>query len=216
MRSPHLLTAATIAGCALALTACGGTTRVASQLHGSSIAPKVTPPSASLITEKEINVLPTSSPRRSFFSMWSDLQWQSWPEALSYYHTGLILRIGEVKLLQVLKFEASLYRTTKPRVEEESTQGPRVTIRYIPSAAKSDSSSAAVYLPTSVTWEKVNGQWIIYYDSGLNSALRAWAQAEAQQTIDPTALTPSPRAVVAGIHAGELQDQYLASAVSKP
>ncbi len=212
MRRSRLLIATAVVGCAVVLNACGGTAekKIASKLGEHSVAPKVTPPAATLISEREITALPQSSPRRALLSMWSDLQWQSWTDALSYYQVGLVKQVGVTEFLQAWKFNAATYRTAKPKIEGETIQDGHITIRYLLSGSQVEST------PSSITWEKANGQWIIYYDSSLDTTLRTWAQAEAQQAINnPHARTLSSRAITAGVHAGEIQDQYLASQLTK-
>jgi hypothetical protein len=205
-RSP-LVIAAVIVGCAAVLNACGSTAqkKIASRLGEHSIAPNVTPPAATLVSAREIAALPPSSPRRALFSLWSSLQWQAWPDALSYYNAGLVKQIGTVNLVQAWKFNAATYRAAKPHVEAEAVHGRRVTIRYVLSG------SNAAPIPSAITWEKINGRWTVYYDSGLDNALRAWAQAEAQQAIGPSTTKLSRRAIAAGRRAGEMQDRYLAT-----
>jgi hypothetical protein len=211
MRRLRLVITAAVVGCAVVLNACGGTAgkTIATRLGEHSIAPKVAPPAAMLISGREIAALPPSSARRALFSLWSSLQWQAWPDALSYYKAGLIKQIGVVDLLQAWKLNAATYRTEKPHVEAEATQNGRVTIRYILSGSQTAS------VPSSITWEKVNGKWIVYYDSSLNNVLRTWAQTEAQQAISPDTTKLSRRAIAAGIRAGEIQDRYMAIRLAK-
>lgn len=210
MRRSLLVTAAAVVGCVV-LNACGGTAgkTIASGLGEHSIAPKVAPPAATLISGREIAALPPSSARRALFSLWSSLQWQAWPDALSFYGAGLIKQIGVVDLLQAWKFNAPMYRTAKPHVEAETTHDRRVTIHYVLSGSKIAST------PSASTWEKVNGKWIVYYDSSLDNVLRTWAQAEAQQAINPNTTKLSHSAIAAGVRAGEIQDRYLAAQLDK-
>jgi hypothetical protein len=209
-RSPLVITAA-IVGCAVILNACGGTAgkTIAGQLGEHSIAPKVAPPAATLINGREIAALPRSSSRRALFSLWSSLQWQAWPDALSYYKVGLIKQIGAVNLMQAWKFNASMYRTTKPHVEAATTRNGRVTIHYVLSGSKITPT------PSAITWEKVNGKWIVYYDSSLDNVLRTWAQAEVQQAINPNTTKLSRSALTAGVRASKIQDRYLAAQLDK-
>lgn len=211
MRRSRLVIAAAVVGCAVVLNACGSTAekKIASQLGEHSIAPKVAPPAATLISEREIAALPQSSPRRALLSLWSSLQWEAWPDALSYYQAGLIKQIGVVNLLQAWKFNAATYRTTKPKIEGETTRGGHVTIRYLPSGSQIAST------PSSIAWERVNSRWIVYYDSGLDNTLRGSAQVAAQQAINPRTTTLSPRALAAGARAGEIQGRYQRSQLTK-
>lgn len=210
MRRSSLAIAVATLGCIALLAACGSTAgkKIASRLGEHSIATHVAPPAAALITGREIAALPQSSAQRALFSLWSNLQWESWPDALSYYQPGLIRQIGAVQLLQAWKFNAAMYRTSKPHIESVTPDAGQVTIRYLLS------KSNAAPVPSTITWERVNGKWTVYYDSSLDSALRAWAQAEAQQKISPGTTKLSPRAVAAGIRAGEIQDRYLAGRVT--
>jgi hypothetical protein len=211
MRGSRLLTMAAIVGCVMILNACGSAAekKTASQLGGHSIAPKVAPLAAALIGQREIAALPPSSPRRALLSLWSSLQWQAWTSALSYYQAGLIEQVGTPDLLQAWKFNAVMYRTTKPKIEDETTEDGRITIRYVLSGSRTDAT------PTASTWEKVSGRWVIYYDSSLDDVLRSWAQAEAQRAINPNTTALSPSAVTAGVHASEIQGRYLASHLTK-
>jgi hypothetical protein len=211
MRRSQLVIAAAVVGCAVGLNACGGTAekKIASKLGEHGIAPKVAPPAATLISEHEIAALPQSSPRRALLSLWSSLQWEAWPDALSYYQAGLIKQVGVVALLQAWKFNAATYRTTKPKIEGETTQDGRITIHYLLSGSQIAST------PSSIVWERVNSRWIVYYDSSLDNTLRGWAQAEAQQAINPKTTTLSPRAIAAGVHAGEIQGRYQKSQLDK-
>lgn len=194
--------------CVVILAGCGGSaSKIASQLGTRSITPRVSPPPTSLMSGREISAAPADSARRAFLAMWSALQWQSWLDAISNYQAGLVRQIGQEKLVQAFEFNATLYRATKPKVEGETSNGSRVTVRYVITPPQSEP------VPSSITWERVEGRWMIYYDPALDSALRLWAQEQTQQTIDPGAATPSPKAIEAGVHASELQERYLAGQI---
>ena len=207
MPRPTLLIPASTMTCVLVLAACSGTAakHVSQQLSQHSIAPHVEPLPASLVTTREIASAPLGSPRRAFLSMWSDLQWQSFMDATSYYPVPLIDYIGATNILQAFEFNAAFYRTNKPHLEGEMTNGAQVIVRYVLTGLN------AQIVPTSITWIKVDGRWMVYYDPELDSALASWAQSETQQAIDPAATTPSPRAVAAGSRLAGAQGRYLAS-----
>lgn len=202
----HLI-GAPIMMCALVLAACSGTaaTHASQQLGQRSIASHVAPPSSSLVSTRDIASAPLASPRRAFLSLWSDLQWQALTSAISYYPTPLRDYIGSVTILQAFEFNAPFYRTSKPKIESETTNGAQVAVRYTLTGVN------APLVPTSITWTKVGGRWMVYYDPELDSALASWAQSETQQAINPAASTPSPQAVAAGIRLGGAQIRYLAS-----
>jgi len=207
MQPPRLLIAAPMMTCALVLAACGSTAakHVNQELGQHSIAPHVEPLPSSLVSTHDIASAPLGSPRRAFLSMWSDLQWQSLTSAMSYYPEPLRDYIGSASILQAFEFNAAFYRANKPQVEGEITNGSQVIVRY------ALTNTNAQLTPTSITWIKVDGRWMVYYDPELNSALASWAQTETQQVINPTASTPSPRAVAAGIRLAGAQSRYLAS-----
>jgi hypothetical protein len=191
---------------ALALGGCGSAAgkRVTQQLAQHSIAPAVRGLPSATITNSEIQAAPSGSPSRAFLSMWSDLQWQSWPGALSYFPVGMIDYIGGADVLQAFEFNAALYRTSKPKIEEQSTTAGRATIRYV-------LMGKTPAVPMSIVWTKVEGRWMVYYDAELNGVLASWAQVQTQQALDPTATTPSAQALAAGARLEGAQSRYLAS-----
>jgi hypothetical protein len=204
MRSHKGLIVLMIAGSAIAIGACGGnTSRTAEQLGSHSIATGVAPPTADLITTREVNVTYPSSASRAFLSMWSSLQWQDWTDAISYYSPGLRQYIGSASLIQALEFNAVRFRTAKPKIESTAYTNGHTTLRY-----RLQGAQAGNY-PSSITWGKSGGQWTIYYDPSLDSMMTGWAQAQTQQTSTPLSATTTARALAAGIHAGRLQSEYL-------
>jgi hypothetical protein len=191
---------------AVGLGGCGSSTgkRVSQQLEQRSIAPVVRGLPAALVTGSEIRSAPSGSPDRAFLSMWSDLQWQSWSTVLPYYSTGMVAYIGAAALLQALEFNAALYRTTRPRIEEQPAANGQVTLRYV-------LTGKTPPVPMSIVWAKTGGHWTIYYYPELNGVLASWAQVQTQQELDPTATKPIAKALAAGISLGGAQSRYLAS-----
>jgi hypothetical protein len=200
-----------IAALACALTGCGASDgkRVSQELARQSIAPAVQALPSALISTRELAAAPAGSPMRAFLSMWSDLQWQSWPSALSYYQPGLVHYIGTSAMLDAFEFDGALFRTSKPKIDGESQFGAtRVTIRYVLSSA---TPAASAPVPNSITWSQIGGQWEVAYYPELDGILASWAQTQAQQQIDPTAVTPSPGALAAGIRIEGAQSRYFAT-----
>jgi hypothetical protein len=169
----------------------------------SSIATRVKPPREMLVHQADIEQAPAGSASRAFLSFWSTLQWQSWPEALTYYSPELRRSIGAPRLLEALKFEAATYRSNKPELQGESTRKGRTAVRFQLVSSAGDTSFS------SKTWQRVGGEWTIVYDSNLDQALRNWAQNRTQLTTDPEAKTSSAAALRAGIEAGEAQSGYV-------
>jgi hypothetical protein len=207
MRRRSLVIASVSVGYAVAIVACGGAAErtIKSDLGERSIAPKSAPPVTRAIGLREIDATPPSSAQRAFLSMWSDLQRRSWNDAMSSYQAGLIAQIGRSNLLRALEFNALLFRTAKPTLEGQTSNSGRVTIHYAVSGPQVRRFEA------SITWSQENGRWIVYYDPILDLVLRAWAQAQAQEKIDPNARKPSQQAIAAGIRAAETQERYLGS-----
>lgn len=202
MRPLRPLSALAVTSCVTILAACGGSaSKVGEQLAKHSISPKVSPVPAAVVSNAEIAATPVSSPQRAFLNMWSELQWQSWTEAIAHYQPGLVRAIGAARMLQALAFEASLYRTSKPVLHGQTRRHGLVTIRYTLAGAK------ALVVPSSITWQREAGHWVVYYDPSLDNILRSWAQA--QQTSSAPGASASAQVLAAGVKATELQSRYL-------
>jgi hypothetical protein len=187
--------------CAL-VTACGSDPKRAERLAGKTLAGTTVPPERTLITQSAINDRPAGSPERRLVSLWSDLQWQSWREALGYYSPALLEFAGASKISSALRNQATYFRAVKLTVTDTVAHGTDQTVRYTLTDARGVTS------PQSTTFERQGAVWYIVYDSYLDEALRVWAQNRAQQTVDPNAKTPSRQAVVAGTQASELQADF--------
>lgn len=183
----------------------GGGTDNAREVGQRSIAPKVAPPAKALIEQADIERAAGASASEAFLRFWSSLQWQAWPEALSYYSPSLQAYVGAARIVEALKFQTTFFRASKPILRGESSRRGKTSVRY------EIVDAAGVSTLSSTTWRRENGEWVIVYDSNLDGALRGWAQSRSQQTTDPRAKEPSAQGLEAGIKAGEAQSGYLAN-----
>lgn len=141
-------------------------------------------------------------------SFWSDLQYQSWAEAVTYYSPAFREFLGTAKLIGAKKVGASLFPLTKPVVVSATEDGGDTTIHYslvLPEGTKELGST---------TWRKEGGNWAMIYDSQLDPELNQYArnQVEIEEngavSTDPTE-APSAAASRAGVEASHLQAEFL-------
>lgn len=187
---------------AVALIGCGSSSNKPDAVEGTSIADGVRAPSKTEITGKDLKRFDQAAASRAFMGFWSDLQWQSWIEALDRYSPGLQRVVGDRNIYEALKHQAPFYRSVKPSVESESTRDGLTTIRY------SYSQSGDRKLNSTI-WRREGGRWKMVFDGFLDTALESWAQFRVQQTTSPRATAPTKQAIKAGVEASELQGRYL-------
>ena len=167
-----------------------------------------------LISTKEIETSPAGSPERAFLSFWSDLQYQSWAEAATYYSPALREFIGTAELIGAKKVDASLFPLIKPTVLDATESARDTTVRYsilLPEGTKELGST---------TWRKEGGNWEMIYDSRLDPELNQFARNQVEIEEDGALSTdateaPSAAAAQAGVEASHLQAEFLETALRK-
>lgn len=197
---PALVATACMAGCGGTVKQEGQELRAQSLLAGSPAVARA------LVTDKEIAKYAPSSVQRAFLSFWQALQFHSWREALSWYETGLQQFIGPQKIMDGLETLASYYRAVKPAIYDVKSTGFGTTeVRYlgVPPAGPTGLET--------VEWHRVGGAWRIQFDSFLSQGLVSYAEEAEQDLIDPSAQTPSRRAIRLAEESGHLQAGYLAT-----
>jgi hypothetical protein len=102
----------------------------------------------------------------------------------------------------VLEFEGSTFRSFKPVLRGETAFDGRITVRYTLSGPQ------ARVAPTSITWQRENGQWVVYYDPTLDAEMRSWSMAQLQEGQSTAKL--STRMASLALRAAELQSHYIA------
>ncbi|MBS1860579.1 MAG: hypothetical protein JSS68_02595 [Actinobacteria bacterium] len=165
-----------------------------------------------LLTTKEIQKYPPGSAERAFLSFWSDLQYQSWAEAATYYSPGLREFVGTAKIVGAKKVDASTFPLVKPVIAGTTDDGDTTTIRY------------SIVLPEGTTelgstsWRKEGGNWEMTYDSRLDPELNQFArnQVEIEENgavSSDASQPPSAAAAQAGVEASHLQAESLEEAL---
>ncbi|MBS0548335.1 MAG: hypothetical protein JSR24_11335 [Proteobacteria bacterium] len=164
-----------------------------------------------LVTTKEIQEYPSGSVERAFLSFWSDLQYQSWVEAASYYSSAMREFVGTAQIVGAKKVDASNFPLIKPEIADTTEDGKTTTIRY------------SILLPEgtrelgSTSWRKEDGNWEMVYDSRLDPELNQYArnQVEIEEhgaTSSDANQPPSAAAARAGVEASHLQAEFLEQA----
>ena len=182
---------------------CGSNKSSSRALAERSVIDSAPPLREVLITERDLARERAGTTRKAFLGFWQALQYQAIAEALDDYHPRLIEVVGAEEIAEALKGQAAYFRSVKPRITGVRERDGRETLLY------EVKDISGVETPRSITWQRVNGSWHIYYDSFLDGAIRDAVQNGAQVAIDPRAQTPSPRAVQAGYNASRLQSLYL-------
>ncbi len=187
---------------ALAVGGCGNKDAAPETEKRASIAAPVRAPASTEITAADLRRVKPQTASHAFLEYWSDLQWQDWVSALGRYSPGFRRVVGTSKILEALKYQASFYRSVKPKIERESTRQALTTVRY------SFDTSGTRRLSSTIL-RKQDGRWTLVFDVLLNGALQSWAQTRTQQLTAPGAAKPTKEALKAGIEASELQARYL-------
>jgi len=190
---------------AVLVAGCGSSAQShnARQLENASILSGTAPLSERLVKQSEIESASDTAAVRTFLQLWSLLQFQAWDQAEEVFQPGLRSTIGPSLLAEALAADVIVWQATKPHI---------VTTRAIDSKARitflARGETGAV-IPTSISFERTNGSWLVSYLPLLDWALQRTAQTQAQARIAPLATKPSAEAVRQGFAASVLQSTYL-------
>jgi hypothetical protein len=160
-----------------------------------------------LLAPSELTHFPPGSVQRAFLNFWSDLQFQSWADAVAYYDPGFRDFVGTAAVIGAKKLNGSNYPLLKPEIARVGNGRGETTVYYTLRLADGSKELA------SVTWRKEGGNWQIVYDSRLNSELaqleqdRVEIEKNGSLPTDPNQ-PPSPAAARAANGASELQARF--------
>jgi hypothetical protein len=135
--------------------------------------------------------------------LWSRLQFQSWEQAERLFQPGLRDAIGASLLAQALESDLIVWQATKPKIISAHSTGATAVVMFLAH------SETGVVTPTSISFERTDGHWLVSYFSLLDEALQRTVQTRAQAQIEPLATKASPEAVRQGFNAAALQSSYL-------
>lgn len=172
-------------------------------MQTTSVIAKNDPVKRFLVSQSEIERAPSGSVRRAFLQYWSDLQFQAWDTAAQTFEPDLRRYIGKDALMRALANQGSSYRSSRPDIVATTTNGSKALIRYFRIGTQDTA-------PTSISWVRANGRWMVAYDPLLDQALGDLRQLETQQNINPLEQKPLPAAVRAGTRARKVQSQFAA------
>lgn len=199
--------AATVAllTCATAALGCSSSAlkRQAQQLQSTSVLSKTAPLSERLVKPSEIASASDAAATRTFLQLWSLLQFQAWDRATLLFEPGLRNAIGPSLLAQALEDYVIVWQGTKPQIISARATGDKSLITFM------SRNEAGDLMPGSISFQRVEGRWLVYFFSLLDPAIERTVQLRAQARIDPLATKPSPEAVRQGLAAGPLQSNYL-------
>jgi hypothetical protein len=196
---------------ALPIAGCGQEAQKsqAQKLQNAGVLSNTAPLDQRLITQSEIASAPDTNGARTLLQLWSLLQYQAWDRAAQMFQPGLQKAIGTSLLLQALEQGVLVWQATKPRIVSTT---PAHGASWIAFLTRDEHDSV---VPASISLQGGPGKWQVSYFSLLNGALARSVQLQVQAALDPLATKPNPEAVRQAIHAGTLQDAYLAKQESE-
>lgn len=159
-----------------------------------------------LISAREVADTRSGSPERAFLRFWSNLQYESWLVAISFFRPPLVDAIGDDRLIGTLSVHREYFRLTKPVFRGRVRAGRDYVTRYLAPV-----SVGGPPVPLSITWRRDGRTWRIHHVPQLDEMLRVFEQVRVQADIDPLAGRPSRRALRAGTVASLLQARFLAA-----
>jgi hypothetical protein len=208
----HRLTVlALLVTAAMCVVGCGGDVKQEGQaLRAQSLLAGSPPLARAIVTDQEIAKYSPDSIQNAFLSFWQNLQFHSWRDGLSWYDPALQRFIGPQRIINGLEALASFYRVAKPVIDSVTRTGyDTMQIHYLVSLP-----AGPIELET-IEWRRVGSAWRIEFDSFLNQGLVSYSEEAEQNQIDPTAQTPSVRAVHLGEKVGHIQAEYLATLINR-
>jgi hypothetical protein len=191
-------TATFVAGCGT-----GAQRHAAQQIENVSVVSNAAPLSERLVTQSEIASASNTAAVGSFLKLWSLLQFQSWDQAEQLFEPGLRSVIGASVLAQALAADVIVWEAARPKIVAANATATSAVITFL---ARGETG---VVMPSSISFERIGGSWLISYFSLLDAAIQRSVQARAQAEIEPLATKPSPEAVRQGFNALVLQSTYL-------
>jgi hypothetical protein len=194
-----------LCACVLLTAGCGSSAqkRQVRELENQGVLASTTPLGQRLISQAEVTGASDEHAAQTFLQLWSLLQFQSWDQAAALFAPGLRQTIGDGLLLQTLESNVVVWQGTKPKIVSATAKSDdTAVIRFF---ARNE---VGTVVPTSITFERGSGSWLVSYFPLLDVALQRTAQIRAQGQIEPLATKPSPEAVRQGDSAFVLQSVY--------
>lgn len=186
----------------LALTGCGGSSDVDTQVVTESIVDPGDLPDV-VIDQEDLDRFDPGSVERAFLNYSEALQFGDVAAALEFYDPGLLRAVGERNVTAGLRFGSPIYRSRKPGIFETSeTEGGIETIRYLLQDLSGQRS------PYSISWRKRDGEWVIVFNAYLGDSMKTVVQAREQAALDPSAQAVSPEAERAGARVAARQEVF--------
>lgn len=156
-----------------------------------------------LVTDKDAREAPAGSAERAFLEYWTAVSFEDWATAVRYVDTSLRRILDVNYLVEALRIEGQNNVPVKPIIRDAARTRGSVSIRYL------IRTSDGRLRPTSSSWEQRNGVWYMVYSSTLDDSYAAAVQQAVQNDVDPTATTPSRKAISAGSSARRAQSEAL-------
>jgi hypothetical protein len=145
------------------------------------------------------------SPSEAVMELWYWAQWGSLPNVVAAYDPAVVARLGADDIASAYSMQRQSLVASTPRIIEEvrGREGTVVSVEVLRRNAS----------PTrySFTLRDTSGDWLIVFDTLLESGIAAWAQFDAMP--DPDARSAPARAKRAGIRAAH---QYRDVGLEKP
>lgn len=156
-----------------------------------------------LVGDGDTRQAPQGSAQRAFLEYWSAMSYEDWANAMRYFDVRLRRVLDANYLISALRIEGQNNLPVKPLIRSVSQTRGSVSIRYM--VRTGDGRLRA----TSSSWAQRDDVWYLVYSSTLDDSYGASVQQAVQSDLDPTAKTPSRRAVSAGIRARRTQAETL-------
>jgi hypothetical protein len=141
----------------------------------------------------DLRALESGSPAEAVIELWYWAQWGSLPNVVAAYDPVVVDRLGAGDIASAYSMQRQSLIASKPRILEEvrGREGTAVSVE-----ALRRNASPTRY---SFTLRESDGEWLVVFDTLLESGIAAWAQFDAMP--DPDAGTTPASARRAGIRA---------------
>jgi hypothetical protein len=142
---------------------------------------------------EDLSAVPTGSASEAVLRLWYWGQWGSPPNVVAAYAPEVVSGLGAANIAGAYSLKRASMVASRPRITGE-VRGERGTVVTLEAQRRNTQPEHYAY-----TLERVNGGWLVRFDTLLESAIAAWAQVDAMP--DPNAADVPAAAAKAGIDA---------------
>jgi hypothetical protein len=175
---------------------------VAAWLTGCGASGAPMPNGEALVRSADISRVSRDSPAGVVLRLWRSVQVGDAASSASYYDPRVLNRIGFVEVSGTLAQQRSNLEVFRPKVVSDSQTpiGRQIIVKADNKVGGTRQNPVAVF---SFVLRSSPEGWRVAYDTLLGDALPSYVQAKVQQQVAPGSQTPSPKAQIAGLRAGD-------------